>query len=331
MAEYDSVIPAGGSGKVVAKVATRSTYNGRLRKSVIVTTNAPVAKTIPLKIEAEMVPAVQIRPTPYLRLETLEGERASGHVVLHRTDGKPLEVLGTRIGDDTLFGVNVTPVDGEDNIGGPELGAGDVRVEVIAKPQKGYVSKGDRLEIQINHPEVPVLTIPVSLRVRPVIQATPGHVRFRLTPAQKDRGASSVVVLRHNQGKEFSVTSVKSSAPDLVVAEPAEETSPEGRPMVRVTVPAAAWDSLGKGSRMAELIVETDAPEHAEIRIPVSLARTVMTRQSSPEPVHRKPALRKQPRRLRRVPVKRVPATAPTPTPTSGTGEPNDGRPTVVR
>ena len=49
MAEYDSVIPAGGSGTLTAKIKTSPMQNGRISKSINVVTDAADARNIRLR------------------------------------------------------------------------------------------------------------------------------------------------------------------------------------------------------------------------------------------------------------------------------------------
>ena len=48
MAEFDSVIPAGGTGTLTAKIKTTSTQNGPVSKGIAVNTNAAGAERLML-------------------------------------------------------------------------------------------------------------------------------------------------------------------------------------------------------------------------------------------------------------------------------------------
>ena len=266
MAEYDSVIPAGGSGKLIAKVKTHATQHGRLTKVVTVTTDDPVAKTIQLRVTFELEPAVEIKPQPRVFLNVLEGTRGSQKVVLHRTDGKPLEVTDAKPVSSRLFDVKIVPVKKAD----PSLGAvpGDVILDVSVGPRKGYLARSDAVLIQTNHPKMKSFKLPVSLRVRPLIEATPGQLRLWIGPREKDRGASSVLVLRSNAKRSFKVTSVTSSKPEAIqVTEPNPRAGVQH--MLKVTMPAKAAASVDKGMLRARITIRTDDPEKPEIEVPV--------------------------------------------------------------
>lgn len=328
------MIPAGGSGKLVAKVKTHVTQRGRLTKVVTVTTDDPVAKTIQLRVSFELEPAVEIKPQPRVFLNVLEGSPGSQKVVLHRTDGEPLKVTNVETGSSQLFDVKVVPVKSAD----PSLGAvpGDVILDVSVGPRQGYLARSDALVVHTNHPKMASFKIPVSLRVQPLIQATPGQLRLWIGPREEERGASSVLVLRSNAKRPFKITSVTSSKPDAVqVVEPNPKAGMQHT--LKVTVPAQAAASVESGMLRARITITTDDPEKPEIQVPVFVSKRVGAerrvgrhgadeRKIQPKGFHtlgagtvRPPAA---PRPLRPVPTARpVPAATPEPSPTPGGGE----------
>lgn len=259
------MIPAGGSGKLIAKVKTHATQRGHITKIVTVTTDDPVAKTIQLRVSFEPEPAIDIKPRPQVRLEVLEGQAGTQKVVLHRTDGQPLEVTGVDTGSSKLFEVKAVPV----KKANPSLGAvaGDVVLEVSAAPRKGYLSRSDALIIHTNHPKMASFRLPVTLRVNPLIQATPAQLRLWAGPHEVASGIHSILVLRSNIKRPFRVVSVTSSQPELIQV---GATRPEAavQHSLQVSVPAKAVASLGTGPVRAEITVRTDDPNRPEIKVP---------------------------------------------------------------
>ncbi len=111
MAEFDSVIPAGGSGKLVTKVHTRQSQQGKIVKSVSVTTDAPGSEHIKLLVSFEVVAAIRITPNPSIYIATTEGRPSRSRVLLRRLDSQPLEITKIDGVLPKLFEVHVDPVE----------------------------------------------------------------------------------------------------------------------------------------------------------------------------------------------------------------------------
>ena len=62
MAEFDSVIPAGGKGTLTAKIKTTSTQNGPVSKGIAVNTDAAGAERLMLNVRFTAVSAVMVLP-----------------------------------------------------------------------------------------------------------------------------------------------------------------------------------------------------------------------------------------------------------------------------
>ncbi len=266
------MIPAGGSGKLIAKIKTYATQRGHVTKIVTVTTDDPVAKTIQLKVSFEPQPAIDIKPSSRVMLEVLEGQAGAKKVVLHRTDGKPLEVTGVEAGNSKLFEVKVVPVKAAD----PSLGAvaGDVVLEVSTGPHKGYIFRSDALMVHTNHPKLASFRLPISLRVKPLIQATPAQLRLWAGPHELASGIHSILVLRSNVERPFRVVSATSSRPELIHL---GSSRPEAavQHSLQVVVPPEAVASIGEKTVRADITVRTDDPDRPEIEVPAFVRRRV--------------------------------------------------------
>ena len=66
------MIPAGGSGKLVAKVKTRVNQNGRMSKAVTVTTDAPGQESLRLTLSFKIAAAIVVRPRPQIFVDAIE-------------------------------------------------------------------------------------------------------------------------------------------------------------------------------------------------------------------------------------------------------------------
>jgi len=270
VAEYDSVIPAGGSGKLVATMRTTATQNGRLSKSINIRTNSENARDLVLRFTADVEAPVLVKPFNRLVVNSLEGEEGSARVLLHRNDGQPLTVIGTATGDPHLVARTAKVSDEPD---AEQLGGvpGDQWLELVVEPGAPVGTRAGTITLEINHPLVATLAVPYSIRVQPLIEARPGEVRL-WTGAVSERRKNSVTVnLINNRGREFTVTGVEVSHPDLFSA------AAYGEHSIQNYLRVAVLENVG-GDDVPAVTVEgwvdisTDDPERPKLRLPVVVA-----------------------------------------------------------
>ena len=210
MAEFDSVIPAGQSGKLSAKVHTRPTQHGKLYKGISVTTDAPGAQSIRLTMVLDVVAPIFVKPRFQLYINTVAGESAESRVLLRRSDGKPLEVsLAKPVSDEIK--IDVLQVKKKEKVDqNTEAQPGDFWVVATIVEPKTVSTITGKVELKTNQPDLPVLTIPITVRVKSQIEARPAQVRIWITDQTKV-GQSTVFRLTHNAGGNFAITNVTSS------------------------------------------------------------------------------------------------------------------------
>jgi len=179
VAEYDSVIPAGGSGTLTAKIKTTSTQSGPASTSIAVNTDSPGAPRVMLSVTFRSVTAVTVLPRPRINLNGVEGDVPTVTLVFHRSDGEKLEITGVEHSDESVL-INSKPVKKEMAIGNLKALPGDVLVEASVAPGTGAVSINGRLKFKTNHPDAEFIDVPFSLRLRPVIEARPAQIRLIL-------------------------------------------------------------------------------------------------------------------------------------------------------
>lgn len=271
MAEYDSVIPPGGQGKLKAKVHTKPTQSGRLVKSITVRTDAPGAESLALSLSLEVYTPIDIKPRPQVYLNAMVGETTSSRVLLARTDRKPLEVT---VSPPEVEGLTVTTTKvtaSEEGKEGFKAEPGDVWVEVsVANPAKpgGSTSK---IVIKTNHPDMEEVVLPITVRTRALIEARPGEIRMFVDEAAESRGNQTMLFrLGHNKGEDFALKSFTSSAPELLTV--VADTEGKSRThQLRVTLEESADLSFVALPFNATITVATDNPRVPEITVPVTL------------------------------------------------------------
>ena len=267
MAEYDSVIPAGGSGKLVATMRTAVSQNGRVSKSINIRTDSENARDLVLRFTADVEAPVLVKPFNRLVVNSLEGEEGSARVLLHRNDGQPLMVNGTTTGDPHLVArtAKVTEEPEAEQLGGVP---GDQWLELVVEPEAPVGTRAGTITLEINHPLVATLAVPYSIRVQPLIEARPGQIRL-WTGAMSERRKNSVTVsLINNRGREFTFTGVEVSHPDLFSATAYGERSTQN--ILRVAVLDSAGGNDGPPVTVEGWVdISTDDPERPKLRLPV--------------------------------------------------------------
>ena len=290
MAEYDSVIPAGSSGTLSAKMSTRSTQSGRVSKSIGVVTDAAAARELRLRFAVDLYMPVTVKPSPRLAITLVEGDSGSARLLLSRDDGQALRIVPPEL---EAAGLTVTARAADSQPGSPakpaahdapapwgqarrgarepEAGPGDIWLELRAAPATAPGVYSGTLRVATNHPDAPELELPYTVRVRPILEPHPEAVRLWATAPSDDPGRSLLLTLHHNGGLAFSITGVEVSHPELFSAVPTPQA--EGtRQMVRVRLAdGLERDSLGAGVR-GWIRVTTDDAEHARVEVPVLVA-----------------------------------------------------------
>ena len=254
MAEYDSVIPAGGSGTLTAKMKTSSVQNGMVSKSISVETDSPDLRTARLRFTVDIEAPIIAKPRLRFVLSVIEGNTGNVGLALHRADGEALEILKTEI---DVGGLRVTaePIAKADKRDRIELLPGDVWLELAVDPAAKPVSNRGSIRLTTNHPQAPELEVPYVLRVRPLIESRPPQVNLWLSGGTAE-GRSTIVSLNQNGKKAFRITDAEVSHPELFWA---KFSSTQAAPRQTVRVGLVEGVEMGSitgsitGSRMRKI------------------------------------------------------------------------------
>jgi len=267
VAEFDSVIPPGGKGKVVAKVHTKG-YQGKRTKTVRITTNDPANPQLTLRLTFTVQSPVEVWPTRRPSMSILQGQPGKLVLVLHRPDGKPLEVKEAFSSRPRLK-VRVEKVTEENaDPEGKKYGArpGDWRLILeLGETSRPYAETAT-VKVETNHPERPEVSIPVRIRVRPLVGTTPRALYLRHQPGRERTTAR--VTLTHGARKPFRVTSAElvGQFPGTSVRIVSEK--PGGAQVLEVAV---TGKDLPAGTYRGRIVAHTNLPDAPEIEVPVSL------------------------------------------------------------
>jgi len=272
------VIPAGRSGKLVAKVHTRPTQSGTLNKAISVATDAPNAKSIRLSLKFKVETMISMKPRPQIFTNAIVGDEAGGRILMHRNDGEKLEISAVRY-ESTYIDVAVLPFDPKaDNPAGFKPEVGDVWLVANAKEGAGPGNHSLKVWLTTNHPKLTEVEVPVTFRIKSLISAHPEQIRLWLQASGAGpRGTLFRII--HNGGADFEVTSLVVEDETLVTASVVAEGSARMHNIrVEVSDDLTAAD-LGQAGKTTELVIGTSDPKQPEIRVSVLVAqRQAVTR-----------------------------------------------------
>ena len=270
---------------------TVTSQSGRVSKSVTVTTDAPGAENLRLRFSVDVRRPIDGRPSLRLILNTIEGTGSSQRILLSRTDGEALAIREAR---SPVDGVSVTvrpvepaatqhPVQAEETPtpwGAPtppenrtEGKPGDVWLEMETTATLPAGRYSNTLRLATNDPEAPVLDVPFTIRVRPLIDTRPAVVRLWTGPPSTGEGRSVVATLQHTGGRSFKIMSIEVSHPEIITAQ-AYGSKAAVQQSVRIGLVDGLDAAVVGAGIEGWLRIATDDVERPLIEIPVLVAPT---------------------------------------------------------
>ncbi|MGD8441777.1 MAG: DUF1573 domain-containing protein [Holophagae bacterium] len=260
VADFDREIPAGGKGKVEAKLDTKD-FAGPISKSILVMTDDPQMPTVTLVIKADVRPFIEVLPRPLVRF----------NAVLH----EPMSQTFTVVGADPEKSVKVLGVDssvpfittsvrklGEDElIKGKSPSQYEVTLALADDAPIGPVNAVLTVKTDLKEAsEVPVKVYGV---IRSLIHVTPSQVQFGSVEAASRPGRNLIVVNNRTDGSKMEIT-------DVAVDDPAfaAQLAPieDGR---RYQVTVMIKPDADPGSRNATLTLTTTDKDFPKVTVPI--------------------------------------------------------------
>jgi hypothetical protein len=255
----DKQIAPAGTGKIHAVVDTTS-FDGPIAKHITVLTNDPDTPRLVLTLRIDVQAFLRASPSfvRILQVQTQEPEKVG--INLWATDGQALEIRKVETPADWVVATVRRPTDAERT---PDAGADQWRLEVSLTEAAPLGPLGETLRLETNHPEEPVLEIPLSGNVRRILHIQPAQADFGKN-AKPTRDAKRFVIKLFNFGKEpVEVRSLDSDLPFVTASIEPEEA---GR-RFRVELVLAA--DAPKGKFEGRVKVETSSTVMPTIEIPV--------------------------------------------------------------
>jgi len=229
--------------------------------------------TGPLRLEVRMdveLP-IEVLPAPRMYLQALVTGGGPQQILLRRADGRELQLSDpvSRVGAWVDF--RIENVDHERRLAnGLEARPGDALITATVREGIEAISRTGTLQLRTNHQRMPILEIPVTLRVRPMVELRPSEVR--LVDGSTRPGTSSTLVrVVHNSGVRFRIRSVEVGEPGIVEAGPATDGLRSTHNVWLRVVPAA--DSAPRSYPLrTEVTVLLEGAGRESVTLPVVIA-----------------------------------------------------------
>ena len=199
---YDKHISPGGSGKIPVSLFTRG-RNGKVRKSIVVTTNDPGLPTLQLELVGEILGPIGVYP-PSVQFGTLQDDVKQRRVlkITNNTD-TPMELTKIRHVSADLETELKTLIPGKEF---------ELTVTAVPPFAPGYLNSA--IHLTTNLPEMPRLTITATGRKSSAITLVPDVV---FLPSPLPDGFKKRILVCHSKGRLLKLTDLKVTGEKLQV------------------------------------------------------------------------------------------------------------------
>jgi len=254
---FDSLVPAGGEGRITLALDTHS-LSGSVAKSAVVVTDDPVTPQATLTVAALVTTPVVVLPTGYLRVETLVGRGGAASQVLasddasFRPDGVETEVAWLK--------GSVEPLPTAERLAG--RGSVQYRLTLSVSPEAPEGLLGGTVRVRTGLARPSALEVPIAGFVRPSVSLSASRIDFRSFGPSSEPLRRFFVLTGNDEAATLSVLSASVTVKGITV-----KAAPLDAHRVEVTL--TAEPTIPKGPFEGELVLRTTDRLRPEIRVPV--------------------------------------------------------------
>jgi hypothetical protein len=259
VAEYDEVIPAGGSGKVHTVLDT-TTFGGAISKHVTVLTDDAANPRVILTVKAVVEHMIFVRPGFARFIQPQLSDPGVVEQILFTPSFDELKILGVESPYPFMkVDYREATEDERQEEGKGKQWVVTVTIDYDTAPV-GAIA--DYVHIQTNHPQQDEVTIPVSGFVRPMVVLTPNEANFGSVDLAEDETEATMLLKNYApQGIQVSVEETTVPGVDVAV-----EEVKEGR---EFRVVLTLGDELPKGEFDGLIRLKLDHPKMKTLEIPL--------------------------------------------------------------
>jgi hypothetical protein len=263
VAEFDSVIAPGETGRVVAQLKTES-FQGPISKPITIQSNDPDSPTTQVAIKAIVKPFVEAYPAGFVRFTLRQGEVAERSIVLYSEEEEPFEILGIDVPGEWIK-AEYEELTGDERVSVGRAGQNQYRVTVTLGGAEAPVGPlMDKVKIRTNSKHQPEYFLNLSGIVQQGYNVTPSVLNFgEITGSDPE---VRVITLRTNNRQApaaFRVEKVEPSRPELFTAEARSIAPGQYEVEVRLSPDAAP------GQLAADLTIYTSDAGTPVVTVPV--------------------------------------------------------------
>jgi len=220
VAEYDALVPAGGTGKVHVVVET-DTFDGGISKGVTVLTDDPQNPRLVLTVKVLVKPLVLVRPGFARFIQPQLSEPGVVEQILFTEDFPELKVLDVK-SPYPFLKVDYRKATDEEK---EEKGVGNqwVLTLTLDYDEAPVGALAEYVHVVTNHPQQKDVPIPVSGFVRPMVVLTPERANLG-SVSISDEPTTATMLLKNYARQDLDVSVAENTVPGLKVSvEPVRE------------------------------------------------------------------------------------------------------------
>jgi uncharacterized cupredoxin-like copper-binding protein len=238
-------------------------------QGVTIGTNDPRRPTFMLTIKGMVYPPVQIFPPEMITLNGISNETVSkAYIAVYSMDMPNMKVTKLTTGRPELITATQSPLTKSD-LQQLKVPAGGYRIDIEIKPGLPLGRFSDTLIIETDHPLQKETKVSIRGYATGPISVVPDKLTWRGVNGVVGATHSMTLLVRGDKVVNFEVVQKPGKYAELTV----EKTDQKGRHRLTITVPPGT-----PSVRMdKEIILKTDDPRAAEIKIPADIIVTNST------------------------------------------------------
>jgi hypothetical protein len=253
--DFTKTVPPGRTGSIAFTYDTKGMRGAQMR-GLYIESNDPVSPLVQIEVGVLVRPGTLLVSTRRVDLGTVDYEKGAARELYIKDPGDgSLDIRDVR-SDSQLLEVTfagAAPPEGKDRV---------FPLRVSLKPGSPVGPFRGSITVDSNHPKEPMLTIPVTARIKGDIEIHPETLFLGFV--QRAQPASGSVTLLPASARGFSITDVRVSS-DLFTATASPAYSGKGYEVI-----VAVSDAAPAGLLKAELIVRTSSSLQPTITLPIS-------------------------------------------------------------
>ena len=253
-------VEPGGTGEIEARLRV-PVMSGPTTKTITVTSNDPDEPSVTLSMKGKVVREIEVLPTDRVNF---------GRVTAEQADERRLQIQPSTDRKLKITDVNIQAPDFDVELVTVKE---DMQYELIVRTKKGLAGglKRGTVTLTTDAEKMPTLEIPIMAYLAERIGVTPEQLIIRPRRVGEQRG---YLFVRSYDNKPFKVTGVDAPWEGVQVS----HSSLNNDQIWRILVSYEAKDS--DPTRRGEIVVHTDDPQFAAIKVPV----IVYAYQALPQP-----------------------------------------------